>query len=80
MTEFHYQATGKFFPKGMFGEWNLSATYTDGVQSFGIASGAKLISSLDSGLANYLEYKHKTCNVFSKGQTFSTQFNVVGTV
>lgn len=77
MTEFHYQATGKFFPRGMFGEWDLSGTYTDGTQTFGIATGVKSPVHLDSGLVNYLSYKHQTGHIFSKGQTFSTQFNVV---
>jgi hypothetical protein len=78
MTEFHYQATGKFYPRGMFGEWDVSATYTDGSQSFNIASNAKSPVHLDSGLVNYLSYKHQTSSVFSKGQTFTTQFSVVG--
>lgn len=79
MTEYSYQATGKFYPRGMFGEWNVSATYTDGSQSFNIASGVKSPVYLDSGLVNYLSFKYQTGSVFSKGQTFSTQFSVVGT-
>lgn len=78
MTEYSYNATGKFYPRGMFGEWNVSATYTDGTQSFNIASGVKSPVYLDSGLVDYLSFKHQTGSVFSKGQTFSTQFSVVG--
>lgn len=79
MTEYHYQATGKFYPRGMFGEWNVSATYTDGSQSFNIATGVKSPVYLDSGLVNYLSFKYQASSVFSKGQTFTTQFSVVGT-
>ncbi len=77
MTEYHYKASGKFNPTCSFsGKWDVSATYTDGSQLFNVASGVPTLSHLDNGLVNYLSFKYKTTAVFSKGQTFSTQFSV----
>jgi len=76
MTEYHYQATAKYYPRGIFGEWNLTATYTDGTMTYNLSNDEKYFSSLDARLANYLSCKYNAQNVFSKGQTFSTKFSV----
>lgn len=80
MTEYNYQASGKFHPSDSFltDKWNVTATYTDGSSSFNVASGVPTLSHMDSGLVNYLSFKHQTTSVFSKGQTFSTTFSVIG--
>jgi len=78
MTEYHYQATGKFLPRGMFGEWDVSGSYTDGSQVFSLGNSVKSLVYLDSGLTDYLSYKYGTSSVFTKGQTFSCPLTVKG--
>ena len=80
MTEYHYTASGKFYPGSTFlqDKWNLSGTYVDGSQSYTVATGASSPAYLDIGLTNYLSFKHQTSAVFSKEQTFQTQFSVLG--
>lgn len=78
MTEFNYHASGTYNPRGMFGHWDVSATFVDGPQTYTIASHVKSPVYLDSGLINYLQHKHQAHSVFSKGQTFETPFSVVG--
>jgi hypothetical protein len=78
MTEYHYQATGKFLPRGMGGDWTVSGSYTEGSQVFSLGNSVKSLVYLDSGLTNYLSYKHGAPSIFTKGQTFSCPLTVKG--